>query len=62
MIITPNPLKQGLKLSNQLKKMTKEENYYPKSTKTRIETNHIQYREDEEGNYYPKSTKTRIET
>ena len=37
-IITPNPLKQGLKLIGQDYGNDNYGNYYPKSTKTRIET------------------------
>ena len=37
-IITPNPLKQGLKLKETLELWHLVVDYYPKSTKTRIET------------------------
>ena len=40
-IITPNPLKQGLKHGKEVQSITELINYYPKSTKTRIETGKI---------------------
>ena len=61
-IITPNPLKQGLKLWFGLILWVAGIHYYPKSTKTRIETKRTKKPHQWKYNYYPKSTKTRIET
>ena len=61
-IITPNPLKQGLKHKDGLIALSSNFNYYPKSTKTRIETLTEYATTKRTNNYYPKSTKTRIET
>ena len=61
-IITPNPLKQGLKLKCDKFSFFPVLNYYPKSTKTRIETSSDTSKQRDSKYYYPKSTKTRIET
>ncbi len=42
-IITPNPLKQGLKPATAAASPAPIADYYPKSTKTRIETGEIIY-------------------